>query len=280
VNGILTFLRKLPNGADLYALPLNLRPGNYSIALECGDWRLERPFVIGETFRGFKELVPIYHRELSIARFTAIPIFLVLLWILVPVRGLESCETEAWIEGRSATSQWMMTIILGPNSIRTRVLRAPIALRFSLFVALLWPLAFPHHFFRPFCGLHGYSFLCFVVIGGKVLFDEWALHMTIFYLILVMWPATLAGSAGELRGRSNFFWVACAFVLVCFVALSVLNLRFVGESIDWPFLFLNPSFVLVPLAIQIVFWITVIASPVTTIEDNDRPIDIEVLNHN
>jgi hypothetical protein len=278
VNGNLTFQRKLANGADLYALPINLPPGNYSITLVCGTWRLERPFVIGTTFKGFGELVPIYQRELTIARFSAIPLFLVLLWILAPVSGLESSETESWIEGRSAKSQWLMVIFLGPNSIRTRILSAPKPLRISLFIALLWPLVLPHHFFRPFCGLNGYSFLCFLVLGGKVLFDEWGLHMTIFYLILVIWPAALSVSAASLKGRSGFFWVSWVFVLFCFAVLSVLNWRFVGESIDWPLLFVNPSFVIVPVAIQIVFWITLALSRAQETPDHDRPIEVEVLD--
>jgi len=81
IIGEMKFKKKLSNGADLYTFPINLPYGNYIN----GDGRnITRKFVIGNEFKGNKELSICYLRSLLILRFCSIPLFIGIIIIIFP----------------------------------------------------------------------------------------------------------------------------------------------------------------------------------------------------
>jgi hypothetical protein len=259
VSGVLAFVRTLGNGAQLYAMPLKLGEGEYEIRLKCTEqkWNTTRRFVIGKSFQGFREPTPCFQRQFLFVKLTGIPLFLVLIWMLLPIGENESRAIERWISGESKESQWTWAILLGPNCVRTRLRALPRSLRLWLFGLLLWPLILPMHFFKPIHGVHGWSFLCFVLVGKHILYDEWAVHMCVFYLFLVIVPGVqFASSIALLESRPPLFYFIWVKTLVWWGGLCMINYRWVGESVVWPLLFVNPTFVLVPFFIQYLVWRT------------------------
>jgi hypothetical protein len=260
VKGTLKYARTLKNGAHLYSLPIGLSQGNHSITLTCTEknWTETRKFVIAATFKGFPERTPCSQRAFLAIKLCGIPLFLVLLWILWPCPGLESKATERWICGESRESHWFACIFLGPNCTRTRILALPKSVRLVLFGSLLWPVFLPLHFFKPIYGRYGWAFFCFIVIGRAVLFDDWAVHMSMFYLLLVVVPGVQVATAASVReSRPNLFYFICLKSLVWFAGLSLINYRWVGESVVWPLLFVNPSYVLIPLFLYVFLYLKV-----------------------
>lgn len=256
VEGTLSFSRMLKNGAALYTMPLNVNEGQYKIHVTGGECDISRTFYIGKQFKGFKEEAACYQRGLYITRWMVIPIFLCLLWMLIPFKGLESTETEQWIDGESDKHNWLMVLFAGPNSTRTRLLKLPKFPRYFLLALLLYPTCLPLHFFKPIHGLYGYSFLCFIVIGKHIMYDEWAIHMTFFYNVLVIMPNVILASTKKLQHKSFLFYVNYFFSILWFVGVNVINYRWVGESVVAPLLFVNPTFVVIPILIHIVFYFT------------------------
>ncbi|OHT14066.1 hypothetical protein TRFO_15572 [Tritrichomonas foetus] len=265
VSGMMKFERKLPNGADLYSYPLELENGKYRVHITGDGCNITRDFVIGSTYKGVKEAAACYQRGLLFVKFAAIPIFLCLYYILCPFgqnKGLLhhiTSKVESWIEGNAqksfSISYLIYTIIFSPSLLRLRIQKLPKSIRYSMFFFLHYPLIFPIHFFKPIYGLHGWSFLCFIVIGKTIFYDEWALHMTIFFMLTIMIPATLLISSSKLFLMNHWIFKLNAFVSASLlIGISVVNYRWVGESVTVPNLFLNPTFVIIPAALYMSFY--------------------------
>lgn len=248
INGKMKFSRTLENGADLYTYPLELPSGEHFIHLEGDGCNISCDFYIGDAIKGKGDVAACYQRGLLITKFTSIPVFIALFIIWFPVDGLYLKNVEKWIHGESTENSWLSAIFAGPIIIRTRIAEFPKKIRIFMFLILLYPLIMPHHFFKPIHGTYGYSFLCFVVIGNNILYDEWALHFTYFYLLLFIMPTTMVLSSFKYMHKSWVFNFSMTLAILLLIGSQVVNYRWIGESVVIPLLFLNPSFVIVPLS--------------------------------
>ena len=254
VQGELVFQRTLPNGADLYSLPMNVAPGLHHIDLQGDGCNISRDFFIGKQFKGKAEPYVLCQRGFFVARLSIIPIFLCMLWIVLPISGLYNYGVSNWIEGGSQNSHWLMTVIFGPNIMRQRVQQLPSRMRQLLLFAVVYPLFLPLHFFKPICGMFGFAWLCFIFIGKSMLFDEWALHMTFFYEVVVVMPFLIAMSCWPLHRKTFVFKINYAIAIVLHIGICIINYRWVGESVTVVNLFLNPSFTMMPIALHLTFY--------------------------
>ena len=270
IKGVMEFKKKLENGADLYTFPMNLGFGNYRIKVSGDGCNLEREFVIGNKFKGKKELSICFVRSLLIMRFCSIPIVIGLFIIIFPWGGnlKISKELENLIEGRDNYKikkfGWLeyllfliKLIFLGPFIIRERYKLINFATKIIMFIAFLYPLILPNHIFKPYYGINGYSFLFFIVILGKrIQFEEWALQMTFcYYLVVILINGIYLGGV---KYHKNFQKGKIVFLINLFLTFSFwgggiyINIRFVGESIWWPYLFLTPIYVIIPIILKII----------------------------
>jgi hypothetical protein len=125
-----------------------------------------------------------------------------------------------------------------------------------MFIAAFYPMVFPNHLFKPIYGIYGYSFLCFIVIGTRIQFEEWALQMTYsYYLVIILINAVYLGGVKYYKKFNNGNIVFLINLFLTFVFWSggiYINIRFVGESIWWPYLFLTPIYVIIPIILKII----------------------------
>lgn len=270
ITGVMQYKKKLQNGADLYTYPINLGFGSYSIKITGDGCNLERDFVIGNEFKGKKELAVCYLRSLLIMRFCSIPIIIAVFIIIFPWFGniKISKDLESLIEGKDNYKIknfsfleyfWFIIklIVLGPFIIRERYKMINFSTKIIMFIASLYPLVFPNHIFKPIYGVYGYSFLCFIVlIGKRIQFEEWALQMTFcYYLVVILINAIYLGGV---KYHKKYKKGKLIFYINLFLTFSFwgggiyINIRFVGESIWWPYLFLTPIYVIIPIILKFI----------------------------
>ncbi|KAK8897894.1 Transmembrane protein 62 [Tritrichomonas musculus] len=249
VEGQMKYERTLPNGAHLFTLPLEFElNGIYTVNIIGENCNISRTFYIGSAFMGEKEVAVCAQRGLLFLKIAAIPIFLCLFWILFPYK-MHKAEPNGYDEVIGLKG-WLKCIFLSPSILRRRIQQLPDMIRYLLFAFLLYPLFLPNHFFKPIYGFHGCSFLCFIIINKTILYDEWALHMTLFYLLGVIIPSTILASSFQLfKSNHPIFYFNAFFAFAMFCGINVVNYRWTGESVIVPNLFFNPTFVIIPTII-------------------------------
>ena len=274
IFGTMKFKKKLPNSADLYTFPINLPYGMYTINVKGDGCDITRSFVIGRKFKGHKELAVAYVRSLLILRFCSIPIFIGIVIIIFPTRANIKLakNVENKIEDYSKIKsisifKYILFIInlvfLGPFIIRERYKLINLSTKIYIIVFTIYPLIFPNNIFKPFYGVYGYSFLCFVVIGKRIQFDEWALQITFaYYLSVVLIHVIYLGGLkyySHNKHRKMIYAINLSLVFLFWGGGLYLNIGFIGETISWPYLFLTPTFVIIPMILKyIIFFNTYI----------------------
>ena len=230
---------------------------------------IKRDFVIGKEFFGQKELAICFLRSLLILRLCSIPILIGIFIIIFPWGGNIKIakDLENAIEGRDNYKMKRYShygyfvyltklILLGPFIIRERYMLINFSSKIAMFIAALYPVVFPNHLFKPIYGVNGYSFLCFIVIGTRIQFEEWALQMTYcYYLVVILINAIYLGGAKYYKKfkNGNLVFFINSFLTFAFWSGGIyINIRFVGESIWWPYLFLTPIYVIIPIILKII----------------------------
>ena len=262
--GKLKYKETLPNGADLYTMPLNIeKEGEYTIELTGDGCNITCNFYYGKQYKGKKEPYILAQRGFFFLRITIIPFFLALLWIWFPCKlPFVPKEAEQWIEGiKRLKPHWIQAILAGPNFLRYRVQELPAKIRYMMLFFTLYPLWLPNHIFKPIFGNMGYSFMCFVVIGDQIQYDEWAIQMSFFYLAFFPGASTLLMANTKYFRRSWVYWFCLFWCFCCWFGSQFINWRWIGEAVPVPLLFLNPTFVIAPAIIYFVYFRYLIKSP-------------------
>ena len=261
VTGTMKFVRKHQNGASIYSYPLNLPYGEYTIHVTGDGCNITRNFVISQTCRGKKEKSSSHQRGFFFLKVASLPIFIsmfIMLFPFFPNSLFGAGKTEKWIQGRRKSwkqSRWMYITFLSPFVLRARILCLPHSIRYLLFFSLLYPFCLPLHIFKPIYGLHGWSFACFIVISDNIYFDEWAYFMTLFYYCCVVAPAAILVSSYKLYLINHWmFKFNLIFSIFTFIGLCYVNYRWVGESVITTNLFLNPTFVIIPVILYMTIY--------------------------
>ena len=246
----------------------------YTINVKGDGCDITRSFVIGRKFKGRKELAVAYVRSLLILRLCSIPIFIGIVIIIFPTRANIKLakNIENKIEDYSKIKslnifKYILFIIelifLGPFIIRERYKLINLSTKIYIIVFTIYPLIFPNNIFKPFYGVYGYSFLCFIVIGKRIQFDEWALQITFaYYLSVVFIHVIYLGGLkyySHNKHRKMIYAINLSLVFLFWCGGLYLNIGFIGETISWPYLFLTPIFVIIPMILKyIIFFDTYI----------------------
>ena len=270
------FKKKLPNGADLYTCPIDLPYGNYTINVLGDGCNITREFVIGNEFKGYKELSVCFLRSLLILRFCSIPFFIGIMIIIFPFGGNIKIVKylENIIEGneyfkikKSNFLKYIIflvtLIIFSPFVIRERYKLINFSTKIYMLFFTLYPLIFPNNIFKPINGVYGYSFFVFIVIGKRIQYDEWALQITFGYYLTIIFFHVIFLSGYKYYNNYEYnrllFSINLLSIFIFWIGGIYLNIRFIGESIWWPYLFFTPVFVVIPIILKyIVFFKTYI----------------------
>ena len=264
IVGEMKFKKRLPNAADLYTFPINLPYGNYTINVIGEGCNITRSFVIGEEFKGYKELSVCFLRSVLILRFCSIPIFIGIIIIIFPIeKNIKIAKNlEKIIEGNDYNKLKNMNIfkyflfligliVFGPFVIRERYRLINFSTKLYVIIFTIYPLIFPTNIFKPIYGVYGYAFLCFIVIGKRIQYDEWALQITFaYYLSIIFIHVIFLGGFKYyyfFKYNKLIYIINLFFVFAFWVGGIFINIRFVGESIDSLYLFLTPVFAIIPI---------------------------------
>lgn len=259
VEGTLNLIKQLDNGSFLYSMPLDLEYGKYSIKVYTDEgqyYEVKRKFIIGDTYEGKKEISICHQRFFYFLKLASPIIFISIFIPLLPIPNhiLKFPEVDLWIKGKSNNSHWIKVLLLSPFIIRSRILKLNTFVRYSLFLSFIYILIMPHHFYAPINGKVAYSFFVFLNLKGTIWYDEWALFMSLIYLITVILPITLYASALEFKDKSFVYWFNKLLLIGLCCLMCFANYRYVSESVELWALFLNPIFVLIPLGLNIILY--------------------------
>ena len=269
INGKMKFKKKLDNNADLYTYPINLGFGNYKINIKGDGCYISREFIIGNEYKGKEEVYICHIKGFLILRICFIPLFIVIFIIIFPWGGNLKItkDLEYYIEGKKnyklknyEMSEYIFFIIklifFGPFIIRERYRFINFSTKILIFIFSLYPFFLPIHLYKSFYGIYGFSFLFFIVIGNRIEFDEWVMQMTICYYFAVI--SINAIYLAGLKYYKNYPYGKIAFSINLFLSIALwsggiyINIAFIGESIDWPFLFFTPVFIIIPIIIKLI----------------------------
>ena len=266
INGKMEFKKKLNNGAYLYTFPINLPFGNYTINVKGDGCDITRKFVIANEFTGFYERSICFLRSVLILRVLSIPFFIGIMVIIFPWGGniKEAKKIEKIIEGNTIQNFGFFQhfifiiklILFSPFIMRERYKLINFSTKIYMLIFTIYPLIFPNNIFKPIYGVHGYSFFCFIVIGNRIQFEEWALQMTFgYYLSIIYIHAVYLGGMKYYKNNKHsqlIYITNLSLIFLFWIGGIFLNIRFIGESIWWPYLFLTPIFVIIPVILKVI----------------------------
>ena len=136
---------------------------------------------------------------------------------------------------------------------RYRIQKVSKIIKYSLFFSLIYVLILPLHFFKPISDYYGFSLFIFTYLAGKFYYDEWALNFFYFYLLTIILPAVNFISSFS-YSNTWVYKVNKYFMFLMLIGICIVNYRWVGESVIIPLLFINPTFVIIPFILQIIFY--------------------------
>ena len=200
VKGELKYVMTLNNKAILYSLPVNLKNGNYKIHVYDKDKKfcdIKREFVVGDTYEGSREKAIDNPRFLFVKRFSAIPMILFLFFIITPFKFGNDLEIvkklENFIEGdyykfNNNILIYFYLIIFSPFIIRNRFFKVNTICRYCIILFSIYPLILPLHIFDRIDGKFGFQFNVFIVLGTYIQYEHWALDITYYYYLCIIFP--------------------------------------------------------------------------------------------
>lgn len=256
-NGIMEYKRTLKNGAKLYSMPLNVtKDGVYKIIVNGQNCFIKRRFYIGEKYKTGNEKKIMSKAFFRLLYVSAILIALFLFIIVLPIKIVNLKFIDDWICGlNNKKCYWIQVICLSPLILNYRInINAPLYFRIILFFFFFYSLILPIHFFEPIEGYVGFSFLCYIYIKNKIIFEQWSIYFNMFYYWGVISPCALVVSSFRFKDSwvyiFNFIFLYFAFLCIC-----AINFRWAGESIKVYLLFVHPCYVIIPIILNILIYI-------------------------
>ena len=134
-------------------------------------------------------------------------------------------------------------------------MNTPLYFRIILLLCLIYPLILPLHFFEPIERNIGYSFFCLIYINKHAIFDEWSIFFNIFYNWGVISPCAIVVSGFKFKGSFVFIF-NFIFLYIAFICICAINFRWAGESVRLLLLFFHPCYIIIPIILNILIYIT------------------------
>ena len=257
-KGKLVYQRDLYNGMKLYSMPLNVtKNGEYKIRVKGPNCNIEREFYIGPKYKNKKEKKALSKAFFSLLFISAAIILFFLFIIVLPIRLINLYYIDDWICGLNEKKcYWFQVIFISPLILNYRInTNTPLYFRIILLFFLIYSLILPFHFFEPLEGYTGYTFFCYIFIKGHVIFEEWSIFFNNFYYWGVISPIAIVASSFRFKGSwvyiFNFIFLYFAFACIC-----AINFRWAGESVKLIFLFFHPCYVIIPIILNILLYIS------------------------
>ena len=256
-NGKIEYKRTLKNGAKLYSMSLNVtKAGEYKIIVNGHNCVIQRRFYIGEKYKTGNEKKIMSKAFFRLLYVSAILISFFLFIIVLPIKIINLRFIDDWICGlNNKKCYWIQVICISPLILNYRInINTPLYFRIILFFFFIYSLILPIHFFEPIEGYVGFSFMCYIYIKNKTIFEQWSIFFNIFYYWGVISPCALVVSSFRFKDSwvyiFNFIFLYFAFLCIC-----AINVRWAGESLKAYLLFFHPCYVIIPIILNILIYI-------------------------
>ena len=257
-EGKMIYQRDLENGMKLYSMPLNItNEGEYKIKVEGPNCNIKREFYIGPKYKNKREKKALSKAFFGLLFISAAIILFFLFIIVFPIKFINLHYIDDWICGLSeGKCYWFQVIFISPLILNYRInTNTPLYFRIFLLFFLIYSLILPFHFFEPIEGYTGYTFFCYIFIKGNVIFEEWSIFFNNFYYWGVISPIAIVASSFRFKGswvyKFNFIFLYFVFACIC-----AINFRWAGESVKFIFLFLHPCYVIIPIILNALLYIS------------------------
>ena len=257
-EGKMIYQRKLENGMKLYSMPLNIsQNGKYKIKVSGPNCSIERKFYIGPSYNNKKEIKALSKGFFRLLFVSAAIILFFLFIICFPIKILDLHYIDDWILGLNKKKcYWLQVIFLSPLILNYRInINTPLYFRIILIFFLIYSLTLPFHFFEPIEGHTGYTFFCYIFIRGHVIFEEWSIIFNNFYYWGAISPAAIMVSGFGFK-KSWVFIFNILFLYFAFICICLINYRWAGESVKILLLFFHPCYVIIPIILNILIYLS------------------------
>ena len=235
-----------------------INDGEYKIKFEASNYIIEREFYVGKkiTIKGEKKN---FFNYFLTSFLISISFFIIFLLITTfPKRILDFSYIDDWMLGNVEGKKiyWVISIFASPFILNNRInTYNPFYLRIVLFICTCYPLILPFQFFEPIKGHVGYSFLCFYLINKKLIYDEFSIFFNAFYFWFIIFPFSLFVSGFKFK-KTCFFIFHFIFLYLFFGVAIFINFRFSGYSVKFWLLFLHPCFIIIPIILNVLMYIS------------------------
>lgn len=259
-SGRLRYSRTFLNHTkSLYVFPLKdciEGEGTYTISFS-GDFECNLNFVVNKSFIVGGEINPELRYTNKLA-FITYPIFLiVLIFITFPYRWNDYMDDiENWIETSDPNQNyWYFVIFFGFLLVRHRFQKAPIFIRYIVFIAVFISWFCPLMFFETE-GELGFIWSFGYVVQKKLLKTNWGVYFAYLYLALICFPMiTLCSSFALKKWTAKLAAGDIAWTLFCIGGTLALIITIVYEA-SGKYLFYSLSYIIFPIlfVIIIIIW--------------------------
>ena len=261
INGELQYSLTLDNGAFLYSYPVNLSDGDYKIHIydnnnyNC-DINIE--FTVGKEYMGKKETKMINKRTLLGNRFLYLFFILYLFIIITPfkyeINFRKIRMIESYINGNifirtNKLLIYLYILLLNPFILRKNFQQMKKVTRYIIFIASLYPLVLPVHFFNKINKKIGFMFNVFIVIGSNTRYEHSALEITFLFYLVLIYPNVLLVSGLKYYESLLIIYINVYIFFVCFIFNIWINFLLLIESLSLGYLFFSTGYVICSILI-------------------------------
>jgi hypothetical protein len=233
------------NSQNFYSLKCyveNLNEGYHRVSFQVREakFSIEQEFYVGKRYRAPDEQSLSIKRGIKSFRIAAILLWVNLLVILLPIKGIQ-------LDSLNIRSEFK-ALLLGTLVIRERIHVAPLKVRLFLLFSLIYPIFLPIHIFEN-KGVYGCSIACFIYSEGKFRYDDWALFLSTLFILAVVLPSIFVLSSYSSKTKGSVHSFNVLFMIICLLVSYYINYSWVGQ---W-FLLSLPAFIIFPIIILNLF---------------------------
>ena len=121
--------------------------------------------------------------------------------------------------------------------------------RYIIFIASLYPLVLPVHFFNKINKKIGFMFNVFIVIGSNTRYEHSALEITFLFYLVLIYPNVLLVSGLKYYESLLIIYINVYIFFVCFIFNIWINFLLLIGSLSLGYLFFSTGYVICSILI-------------------------------
>ena len=141
-------------------------------------------------------------------------------------------------------------IFLSPFILRKRYQKTNHIIKLSIFIAFVYPLVLPIHFFEKINGKVGFVVNAFTIIGSSIRYEHWCIQMIYTFHISIILPSL------SYNRRSKWIkYINSSLILMIFFVFFYYHIYFMAQSISILYLILTSGNVICLIFLLIIIFL-------------------------